>query len=85
MDYSSREAVLKIFQTLEPIKCDPSSLVGNNNIFLNMATMMKAVEWWLNSEVLQGDVTVGSIEYCDYIFRVTITPKDSEESNATHS
>lgn len=85
MDYSSREATLKIFQTLEPIERSPAPLAGDNNILLNMATMMKAVEWWLNSEVLQGDVTVGSIEYRDYIFCVTITPRGSEESNATYS
>lgn len=38
-------------------------LAGTNTMSINMATMIKAIEFWLNSEVFQADVTVESVDY----------------------
>ena len=51
-------------------------LAGQNSMHINMATMIKAVEFWLNSEVLQCDMTVKSVEYRDYTFTIIMEPQD---------
>jgi hypothetical protein len=59
--------------------------IGGNTLSINMATMIKAIEFWLNSEVLQCDVTVKSVDLDQrgYMFIVQIEPQEDEGNGNT--
>lgn len=47
---------------------------GKNELRLNQETMRKALQHWLNGEVLQDNHTVDDISFDTGVFVVTVSP-----------
>lgn len=50
-------------------------MIDGNELILNQATMCRAVQHWLNNEVLQNNATVSSVSYnaSSYQFEITLS------------